>query len=97
MRIFVRPIVKAITSEIGKAYSGPAVDLHFAFIDAELGKRPYFADDTFTAADIQMHYPVEAGLARGAGKRPNIEAWRDRVTQRDAFKRAHDTGGRAIP
>lgn len=97
MPFFVRPLVKAITSQISKAYSAPAIDLNFAFIDNELATRPYFAGDTFTIADIQMHYPVEAGFARGAGKRPNIAAWRDRVTNRDAFKRALAKGGAAIP
>jgi glutathione S-transferase len=97
MPFFIRPIGKAITGGIAQAYSEPAIDLHFGFLDAELGKRLYFTGDNFTLADIQMYYPVEAGLARGAGKRANLEAWRDRVTQRDAFKRAEAKGGPVIP
>lgn len=94
---FVKPIVKAIAKQVESSYSGPAIDLHFGFIDAELQKRPYFAGDALTMADIQMLYAVEAGLARGGGSRPHIEAWRKRIGARPAFVRALQKGGPAIP
>lgn len=94
---FVKPVVKGIAGQIEKAYSGPAIDLHFNFIEASLAQRPYFSGDTFSMADIQMIYPVEAGLARGAGQRPNLQRWRERVTNREAYKRAEEKGGTALP
>jgi glutathione S-transferase len=94
---FVKPIVNGVVSKIEQGYSGPAIDLHFGFLDNELASRPYFAGSEFSVADIQMYYPVEAGLSRGGGNRPNLLAWRERVTQRDAFKRAEAKGGTAIP
>lgn len=94
---FVKPIVNGVVSKIEQGYSGPAIELHFGFLDNELASRPYFAGNDFSLADIQMYYAVEAGLSRGRGKRPNLVAWRNRVTQRDAFKRAEAKGGTAIP
>jgi glutathione S-transferase len=92
----IKPIVKGVAARVEKGYSMPEMERHFGFIDAELSKRPYFAGDTFTLADIQMAYPIEAGIARGAGTRPNIEAWRARVTQREAYQRAREKGGPVV-
>lgn len=42
-----------------------------------------------------LYRPI--GLEQGAGSRPNLVAWRNRVTSREAFKRAEEKGGPAIP
>jgi len=94
---FVKPIAKAIAEKIEASYSGPAIELHFGFVDDTLGKTPYFAGDEFSAADIQMFYAVEGALSRGAGAWKHIEAWRDRVTARAAYKAAEAKGGTALP
>ena len=62
-----------------------------------LSERPWFAGAEFSAADIQMFYPVEAALRSGAGKWPNLLGWRERATQRDAYRRAEKKGGPAMP
>lgn len=97
MPFFIRPIARAIADKMQDGYSGPALDLHLGFIEETLGTRPYFAGERFTMADIQMFYPVVAGLSRGGGVRPNMQAWRDRVCSRDAYKRAEAKGGAPIP
>ena len=78
-------------------YPKPEIARHFDFIDAELGQRDYFVGDDFSMADIQMFYAVEAGLGRGAGSRPNATAWLNRVKAREAYKRAVEKGGPAVP
>lgn len=97
MPFFVKPVARGIASKLEEAYSGPALDLHLGFIEETLGKRPYFMGEHFSMADIQMFYPVEAGLSRGKGARPNMQAWRDRVCARPAYQRAEARGGTSVP
>jgi glutathione S-transferase len=97
MPFFVKPIAHRIAGEIERNYSGPAVALHFGFVERTLGERPFFAGDDFSAADIQMFYPVEAALRRAGSDWPHLRAWRQRVTEREAYRRAEQRGGRAMP
>lgn len=62
-----------------------------------MSERSHFAGDEFSAADIQMFYPVDAALQRGKGNWPHLRAWRERVTRRDAYRRAEQKGGTAMP
>lgn len=94
---FVRPVTRKIGDGLEKNFSGPAITTHFDFLESELAKRPYFASDDLSAADIQMIYPVEAALLRGRGDWPNLRAWRERVTARPAYQRAELRGGPAMP
>jgi glutathione S-transferase len=94
---FVKPVAKGIAGKIDESYTTPALDLHLGFIEKTLGERTYFAGDTFSIADIQMFYPVEAALSRSPGSYPNMAAWRDRVTSRPAYQRAEAAGGAAVP
>ena len=97
MPFFIKPIARGIADQIRKGYSGPALDLHLGFVEQTLSERPYFAGDNFSIADIQMIYPVEAGLSRAASERPNMQAWLERVTSRPAYQRAEAKGGTAVP
>ncbi len=97
MPFLVKPIARRIADEIERNYSGPAIERHFGFVERTLGQRAHFAGDEFSAADIQMFYPVEAALRRGAGKWPQVRDWRRRVTDREAYRRAEQRGGTAMP
>jgi len=94
---FVKPITRKIAEGVEQAFSGPAIATHFGFVENELLARPYFAGSEFTAADIQMIYPVEAALLRSNGDWPSLRAWRERVTARPAFQRAEAKGGPSMP
>jgi glutathione S-transferase len=97
MPFFIKPIARGIADKVDEGYTSSALDLHLGFIDRTLAARPYFAGDTFSIADIQMFYPVEAALSRAKGERPNMSAWRERVTSRPAYQRAEARGGTAVP
>ena len=97
MPVIVKPIARRIAQEIQNNYSAPAIELHFGFVERTLGERPWFAGDEFSAADIQMFYPVEAALRRAKGSWPHLADWRKRVTARDAYRRAEQKGGPAMP
>lgn len=94
---FLRPVVRAVAKKIEDSYSGPEIRRHLGFIERSLGERPYFCGEEFSAADIQMIYPVEGGLRRGALSMPNTKAWLGRIEARPAYKRAIERGGPAMP
>ena len=67
-------------------------------VEAELGRSTWFAGERFTAADIQMSYPLEAAARRGDGReRPNLAAFVSRIRARPAYQRAVEHGGAALP
>ncbi len=94
---FIRPIVRGIAKKVQGSYSGPEMARHLGFIERSLGESAFFAGDTFSAADIQMIYPVLAGLRRGALEMPNAKAWVAKIESRSAYQRAIDRGGPALP
>lgn len=95
MPFFVRPVARAIA---GKALSGfvqPQIDRHLDYMESELGRSPWFAGDAFTAADVQMSFPLEAARARGGldGTRPRLMAFLEAIHARPAYRRAIEKGG----
>lgn len=94
---FVKPIAKAVATKVEESYSDGEIERHFSFLDQELSAREWLVGDRLTAADVQMLYPLEAGLSRGAGDRPHIRAWLDRVRARPAYQRAIEKGGPLVP
>jgi len=93
--IFMRPVARAIASGADKTLLGPQISNHFAFLEGELSQRDWFAGNEFTAADIQMSFPIEAAAARaGLGERmPKLQAYLERIRARPAYKRALERGG----
>jgi len=95
MPFFVRPIARAIKNRVKSSYIEPGIKRHLDYMEAELGKSTWFAGGDFTAADIQMSFPLEAALARGGldGSRPKLMAFLDRIHSRPAYKLALERGG----
>jgi glutathione S-transferase len=61
------------------------------YIDAECGKRPYFAGDAFTAADIMMAYACKSTrdiLGMDISAYGNIIFYLDRIAQRPTYRKA---------
>ena len=65
------------------------------YMDGELAKSTFFAGAEFTAADIQMSFPIIAAASRGGldAGRPHLWRWFAAVQQRPAFLRANQRGG----
>ncbi len=99
MPFFVRPVAKAIATKANKAFIGPQLDLHLDYMEAELAKTRWFAGDEFSAADIQMSYPIEAAAARAGlnESRPRLMDYLARIQTRPAYQRATERGGPPIP
>ncbi|MFT4269102.1 MAG: glutathione S-transferase [Xenophilus sp.] len=95
MPFFAKPIARAIAGKAKAAFIGPQLRTHLDFMESELGAGEWFVGDTFTAADIQMSFPVEAAQARAGldASRPRLMDWLQRVRARPAYKRALERGG----
>jgi glutathione S-transferase len=95
MLFLVRPIARAISGSVKSSFVAPQITQHLDYLEAELGKALWFVGDAFTAADIQMSFPLEAAAARAGldGSRPKLMAFLDRIHSRPAYQRALERGG----
>ena len=95
MPFFVRPVVRGIADKVLGSYVNPQIRLHLDFMESELGQSAWFAGATFSAADIQMSFPVEAAAARGAlgTGHPRLRAYLAAIRARPAYQRALAMGG----
>jgi glutathione S-transferase len=95
MPLLVKPIARAIARRAKSTFVEPQIALHLDYMEAEVGKTGWFAGDAFSAADIQMSFPLEAAAARGGldSRRPNLMAFLDRIHRRPAYLRALEKGG----
>lgn len=96
MPFFVRPFARAIAGRAKSSFVQPNLQRNLDFMEAELGKSTWFAGDEFTAADVQMSFPLEAARARGGldDKRPKLMAFLERIHARPAYLRALERGGK---
>jgi glutathione S-transferase len=95
MPFFARPIARGIADKVSAGFIAPNITRHLEFMETELAQHPWFAGDTFTAADVQMSFPVEASAARGGlgAQHPRLQDWLERIHARPAYRRALDKGG----
>ncbi len=93
--LLIRPIAKAISRQVKSAYLGPNLTANLDYLEAELGQHEWFAGNEFSAADIQMSFPLEAAAARVARdqNRPAIGRFIERIREREAYQRAMEKGG----
>lgn len=92
---FARPIARAIVDRALDGFVEPQIKLHLDYIESELADRPWFTGADFTAADIQMSFPLEAAAARGGldETRPKAMDFLRRAQARPAYRRALERGG----
>ena len=96
MPFFVRPVAQGIVDKAMACFVGPQLKLHLNYMEGELQQRDWFAGDAFSAADVQMSYPVEAAQARAglnAAEHPRLTDWLARIHARPAYQRAAQRGG----
>ncbi len=92
--LLIRPIARAIGKQIDGAYTNPEIRGHLAFLEAELSDREFVCGPEFCAADIQIHYPIEAAATRaGLGEHRKLAAYLERLRARPAYARALERGG----
>jgi glutathione S-transferase len=95
MPFFVKPIAKAISDKAKSSFIMPQINTHLDYLEAELVKGAWFVGDDFTAADVQLSFPIEAAAARGGlgASRPRLMDYLQRIHNRPAYQRAIERGG----
>ena len=95
MPFFVRPIARGIASRVRKGFIEPNVARQLDYMEAELEQRPWFAGAHFSAADVQMSFPLEAATVRAGldSRWPSLLGFLKHIHERPAYKRAIERGG----
>jgi glutathione S-transferase len=94
MPMLARPVVRSLASSVIDTFVKPQIDRHMAYVERELGKGPWFAGSEFTAADIQMSFPLETVAVRGGlASWPSAASFVQRIRERPAYQRAIAKGG----
>ncbi len=95
MPFFIKPVARMIADKTMQSFVGPQLKLHLDWMEAELGRSPWFAGERFTAADIQMSFPIQAAASRNGGleRYPQLQAFVARIAERPAYQRAEARGG----
>lgn len=92
---FIKPVVKGIADKVTSSFIAPNISSQLAFMERELAQRPWFAGAQFSAADIQMSFPLEAAASRGGldTRYPKLSDFLARIHARPAYQRALEAGG----
>ncbi|MBL0727834.1 glutathione S-transferase family protein [Piscinibacter sp. HJYY11] len=95
MPFFVKPIAKGISQKVQGTLVDPNLTRQLDFMEGELGKSEWFAGNEFSAADIQMSFPLEAAAQRAGldASRPKLMAFLKRIHARPAYRQALERGG----
>ena len=95
MPFFVKPIARSICAKVLARMVEPNLRRQLDFMETELDRSEWFAGDDFSAADIQMSFPVEASAQRAGldASRPKLMAFLKRIHARPAYRRALERGG----
>jgi glutathione S-transferase len=95
MPFFARPIARAIAGKVRAGFVAPNVERMLDHVEAELAARTHLCGEEFSAADVQMCFPLEAAQARwrGAAGRSRTAAYLESLRQRPAYRRAAERAG----
>jgi len=93
MPFFIKPVAKMLANKVMGAFVSPNIKRHMGYIEEHLSKHEWISGELFTAADIQMSFPLEASVSRGtAAQYPNIVAYVKRLQARPAYQQALKAG-----
>ena len=95
MPFFAKPIARGISAKVIAGFVEPNLKRQLDFMEGELAGSDWFAGNAFSAADIQMSFPLEAAAQRAGlnASRPRLMAWLKRIHERPAYRRALERGG----
>jgi len=93
--MLIRPVARAIANRVMDGFVQPNITRQLDYMEAELNRSTWFAGNEFSAADIQMSFPVEAAAARGGldANRPRLMEFLNRIHGREAYRTALERGG----
>lgn len=93
---FIKPIARKIAATADRTIVAPQLKVHLDYLEGELGNSDWFAGREFTAADIQVSFPLEAARSRAGldASRPRLMNFLDRIHARPAYLKALERGGK---
>jgi glutathione S-transferase len=96
MPFFIKPIAGAIARKAKTSFIQPQINNHLDYLESEIARDGWFAGREFTAADVQMSFPLEAAASRGGlnQSRPRLMEYLQRIHTRPAYQRALERGGK---
>jgi glutathione S-transferase len=91
----ISAVARRIAGTVQNSFIVPQLKRHLDYLESELAAHPWFAGRDFTAADVQMSFPLEAAAARAGlnSSRPHLQGFLDRIHAREAYRRALERGG----
>ena len=95
MPFFVKPVARGISTQVLARMVTPNLKRQLDFMESELSRSEWFAGAEFSAADIQMSFPLEAAAMRAGldASRPHLTAFLKRIHARPAYRKALERGG----
>jgi glutathione S-transferase len=92
---FVKPIVQRIADTVLDSFVMPNIKRQLDFMESELAARPWFAGNEFSAADVQMSFPLEVAAVRGGlgARYPRLSDFLARIHARPTYQAALKRGG----
>jgi glutathione S-transferase len=92
---FVRPIMRRVADTVLDAFVRPNIKRQLSFMETELQSRPWFTGEEFSAADVQMSFPLEVAAARGGldASYPKLNDFLARIHARPSYQSALKRGG----
>jgi glutathione S-transferase len=95
MPFFAKPIARSISKQVKNSFINPQIAQHLDYQEAELEKSLWFAGNEFSAADIQMSFPIELADAQKnlGNNRPKLTSFLNRIHARPAYQQALERGG----
>jgi len=95
MPFFAKPIARGMARKAKGLMVEPNLKRQLDFMESELTSSEWFAGHEFSAADIQMSFPVEAAKMRAGldASRPKLMDFLKKIHARPAYQRALERGG----
>ena len=96
MPFFAKPFARGIAHKVKSTFIEPQITQHLDYLNNQLAATGWFAGDAFSAADVQMSFPLEAAAARGGldARWPKLMDFLRRIHVRAAYQQALERGGR---
>lgn len=92
---FVRPLFKALHSQVHSVYTGSELENSFKFLETELGDQDYFMGTNPGCADFILSWPFDYCVQWkfvDLKKYPKLDQYYARCSDRAAWKRAREKG-----
>jgi glutathione S-transferase len=91
----VRPISKAIASQVEATFLTPNLSTHYKFLESQMATSPengqFICGPKLTGADIMLVFPLESARSSAGmtpAMYPKLDAYVTRLQERDAYRRA---------